>query len=610
MFGIFLGHLCKRGWIKEAVSFFRENIENGKLQPSTDLFNAMVKESSSISAKSIVSLMIKSGVSPDESTYNYLIQRLVVEGFLMEALALSVSMEIHGMDDDIVTYNSLIYGFCLHGKMGTVWKILKMMIVKGFHPGYLTYRALMVGYFHGGNIKRGIEYVNAIISRGYRMNIVTCNIVFHALCEAGRLDELEGFLNEIKRNGPEVDHIAYSTLIHGFSKLGETKKAQELFHSMITGGIIPNSYNHLSLILALCREGQLAEARGHLRRAEKDAILYNAAIDRHGKAGDTKGALLLLGEMIKSGISPTIVTFNSIIHVFCYSRKLGLGREVKDTMIRHGPQPNTISYTTLLDAYCREGDVATMVELFDEMMGRGIVPNTVTYSVIMKGFCRAGLLGKAAKVLNDMLSKGIVADQITFNTLIQGFCEAGDVGMAIRVYEEMVNHVEPSAVTYNLLINALLVSKNLLAAETLFNDLMERGVQLRKFVFQVLIQAECIMGSSHKAVVLFERMVRAGFEPSVRDYTAVIRRLSKRCRLRAVKIFMNMMSRDGVNPDQVLFDAAIEAFNKEDNRLSVLVLRGKVITSGLEANRVSRTSHSSGSYSNCLFVNPPSQSIM
>ncbi|CAA6666892.1 unnamed protein product [Spirodela intermedia] len=573
--GALLGHLCRHGWMKEAVSLFQDKRGSGELQPCLTVFNAMIAGSSTFI-----------WVPPDETTYNSLIQRLSLEGSLEEALALSAAMEQEGMENGVATFNALIYGFCLHRMMNMVWKVVKMMLTRGLSPGYLTYRALMIGHFQSGNVEEGLKLKDAILARGFQMNIITYNILLHSLCEAGRLDEVERLLTEIRRHGLELDHVAYSTLIHGFCKLGETHRALELSRAMATRGIAPNSYNHLSVLLALCGKNLLREARQylcHLRREARqvDAVLYNAAVDGHAKAGDLNGALLLLGEMMKSGISPTVVTFNSLVHGLCCCGKLAEGRALMAAMVRQGLAPNAVSYTTLLDAYCREGDVGAMVDLFDEMVGRGVAPNTVTYSVIMKGFCRAGQLGKAAAVLKDMHAKGIPADQIAFNTLIQGFCEARDVGMALHLHDEMLKHVRPTPVTYNLLVNALCVSHNLCAAETLVGDLLEKGVRLRKFAFTALIKAQCVVGSPQKAVLLFQNMIQAGFDASVEDYTAVIHRLCKRRRLKDAKVFLNMMLRAGVHPDQMLFDVVHEAFSRGDDRRSMLAWQGKILMSGL-----------------------------
>lgn len=584
--GALLGHLCRRGWMEEAVSLFQDKRGSGELQPRPAIFNAMIAGSPTSVARSFLSLMIKSGFSPDETTYNSLIQGLSSEGSLEEALALSAAMEQEGMENGAATFNALIYGFCLHRMMNMVWKVVKMMLSRGLRPGYLTYRALMIAHFQSGDVEEGLKLKDAMLARGFQMNIITYNILLHSLCKAGRLDEVERLLNEIRRHGPELDHVAYSTLIHGFCKLGETRRALELSRAMSARGIAPSSYNHLSVLLALCGKSLLPEARRFLRRLRREArrvdpALYNAALDGHAKAGDLNGALLLLGEMTKSGISPTIVTFNSLIHGLCRRGKLAEGRALMAAMARQGLAPNAVSYTTLLDAYCRQGDVGAMVDLFDEMVGRGVAPNTVTYSVIMKGFCRAGQLGKAAAVLRDMHSKGIPADPIAFNTLIQGFCEARDLGTALHLHDEMLKHLRPTPVTYNLLVNALCVSHNLCAAEALVGDLLEKGVRLRKFAFTALIKAHCVVGSPQKAALLFEGMTRAGFEASVEDYTAAIHRLCKRRRLRDAKVFLNMMLRAGVHPDQMLSDLVLEAFDREDDHRSMLVWQGKIITSGL-----------------------------
>ncbi|XP_078441883.1 uncharacterized protein LOC144711737 [Wolffia australiana] len=441
---------------------------------------------------------------------------------------------------------------------------------------------MLVSRFRAGDVDRGLQLLDSVLSLGYRPGIVTWTVVFRALSESGRGRELERVVRWVRRHGPELDHLAFSTLIHGFCKLGQARTAVRLYRALVARGMQPNSYNHLSLVQALCGLGRPEEASGLVRRLRPaEAALYNAAMHGHGAAGGADAALGLLAEMLKRGVSPTVVTFNTVIHGLCRTGRLEEGRAVKEYLMGRDPGPNTVSYTILLHACCQRWDLSTMVKLFEEMVNRGVAPNAVTYSVIMKGLCRAGHVARSAALLRDMIAKGIPTDEIAFNTLIQGLCEAGEVAQAFRVYDEMVNHARPGPVTYNILVNALCVRGNLRAAEILVAELAAGGgVRLRKFAFTAVIKAHCVMGSPAKAMAFFQKMIAAGFDATVEDYTAVIRRLARRRHLKEVKSFLRMMWRAGIRPDRVLFLTLRQAFSADHDRRSVLVLQGKMITSG------------------------------
>lgn len=57
-----------------------------------------------------------------------------------------------------------------------------------------------------------------------------------------------------------------------------------------------------------CRENDQVQRPG-------SSYMYNTLIDTYGKAGCLKEASKLFSEMLKEGISPNVVTFNTMIHI-------------------------------------------------------------------------------------------------------------------------------------------------------------------------------------------------------------------------------------------------------------------------------------------------------
>ncbi|CAL9024558.1 unnamed protein product [Prunus brigantina] len=116
----------------------------------------------------------------------------------------------------------------------------------------------------------------------------------------------------------------------------------------------------------------------------------------------------------------------------------------------------------------------------------------------------------------------------------------------------LIHNLEPTPVTYNVLINGLCVYGDLMDADRLLVSLCDCNINLTKVAYTTLIKAHCAKDDVHRAVGLFHQMVEKGFEISIRDYSAVINRLCKRCLITDAKYFFCMMLSDGICPDQEL----------------------------------------------------------
>ncbi|KAM2232590.1 hypothetical protein ACFXTI_011074 [Malus domestica] len=71
-----------------------------------------------------------------------------------------------------------------------------------------------------------------------------------------------------------------------------------------------------------------------------------------------------------------------------------------------------------------------------------------------------------------------------------------------------------------------------------------------------------------------------GFEISIRDYSAVINRLCKRCRITEAKYFFCMMLSDGIFPDQELCEVMLNVFDQGGDFDSAAELLAEMIKFG------------------------------
>ncbi|KAG6500987.1 hypothetical protein ZIOFF_040851 [Zingiber officinale] len=359
------------------------------------------------------------------------------------------------------------------------------------------------------------------------------DVLFNALCKRGWIAKVEELLDEIKDNNLDMDLVAYSILISGYYKLGEIDKTLHQRRPLWGAGrdrpctsvmpdyalnVMPNSFFHGTILSSMCKKGLMSEAKCYLEFlvANDQALnitLYNIVIDGFAKVGDVEEALGLYEQLIRSAVTPTVVTYNSLIYGFC---KIGNPTDAKEFLKQidmHGLASTTTTYNT--HGFCEIGDINSMRMMLEEMDGRAIMPNIITYSVVIKPLCKSGQVKEAFDKLNNRVALGIVADSMTYTIVMQ-------------------------------------VDR----AEEVLYYLLHQGIRLRKFYYMTVVQAYCVMAMPDKAFVLFDEMLKSGYEITIKDLSAVINRLCKRLMIKdtkntQVKILVGDLQIFGVTPSDM-----------------------------------------------------------
>ncbi|XWS74544.1 hypothetical protein CRYUN_Cryun01aG0007100 [Craigia yunnanensis] len=261
----------------------------------------------------------------------------------------------------------------------------------------------------------------------------------------------------------------------------------------------------------------------------------------------------VLGRMLKLGLQPVTVTFNTLIYGLCIGGKVAQAVRLFDDMVREGTiidslckdklvtealnlisemtgqwkevmtllnemlanncKPNVITYTLLVDALCKEGKISEAHDIVERMIQHGVQPNTITYSALMDGYCLQGQMYDARKVLNLMIIRGCVPDVYSYNIMVNGYCKYKRVNEAMELFREMSqNGPLPNTVTYTALINGMArlgLCKAGLENEAykLFRKMEVNGCVLNSCTYNVLIQGFLLNNDISTAAKILPEMV-------------------------------------------------------------------------------------------------------
>ncbi|KAL5225814.1 hypothetical protein ABZP36_012453 [Zizania latifolia] len=90
--------------------------------------------------------------------------------------------------------------------------------------------------------------------------------------------------------------------------------------------------------------------------------------------------------------------------------------------------------------------------IWKHMLGRGCAPDTIAYTSMIKGLCVSGMVGGGLRLFYDMLARGDVEpDVISYNVLLDGLLVAKDLPQAMDLLNRMLDQqCDPDTVTCNV----------------------------------------------------------------------------------------------------------------------------------------------------------------
>jgi pentatricopeptide repeat protein len=186
------------------------------------------------------------------------------------------------------------------------------------------------------------------------------------------------------------------------------------------------------LVIALSQMTLLDEALSMFRRLRTlpalpvcNALLYGLL-----KARRFGCPFELFDEMLRRGMVPSVVTYNTLINACRHQGSMKKAWEVWNQMVERRIDPNVVTYTTMICILCEEDCIGDAERLFLAMKEEGMHPNLYTYNVVMSNCCQRDNVDHAYELYQELLESGLVPNSVIFTTLIDGFskvkrfCEA------------------------------------------------------------------------------------------------------------------------------------------------------------------------------------------
>jgi len=204
-----------------------------------------------------------------------------------------------------------------------------------------------------------------------------------------------------------------------------------------------------------------------------------------------------------------------------------------------------------------------ILEILEQDDARG-GKDVAAYNALMKGYAFAGDLDGVIRLHTRMQERGVEPTQITFGILLDACVSQGDLESAAGIFQDMIARGCPmNTVLYTTLIKGLARAGRVDKAMEVYTHMREQStVRPDTIMFSVLIKANCDAGRMECALRLSESMLELGYQPDEIVFNNLLVGCSRDANLALGRKLLGEMRRLGVQPSHATVSILIKLYAK------------------------------------------------
>ncbi|KAI9447913.1 hypothetical protein H4582DRAFT_2051532 [Lactarius indigo] len=343
--------------------------------------------------------MAADGVVPDRHVYNILLEDRARRGRLRDVAAIIKEMRARHLSPLAVTYTTVITALAKRGDPVAAEAYYKRALKEGIKPDRQMVASLMTAHSEVGSWKgvvRAFDYMTSSDDRHLRPRIDVYNILLRAYVLAGSPFEV----------------------------------VSDVFQEMEQSGVRPTAHTFSILIMSACDSGRMDIAMRVFTELDNltqqwetgyKMNVYALTILMAGylRSGDRLKAKEIYDEMLLRGISPTSVTYGSILNAYVAEGQQESIQLACDFMKSLMESPDE-SRKWLMTSYGRFSGFENI------------------YSPLMTMFARKAKPEQVEELMDDMVRAGGQRTLATLTLLLNAYRNVGNVDQCRRVWDEIL----------------------------------------------------------------------------------------------------------------------------------------------------------------------------
>ncbi|AEE27428.1 putative pentatricopeptide repeat-containing protein [Arabidopsis thaliana] len=375
-----------------------------------------------------------------------------------------------------------------------------------------------VRFSHGNPIQTLEFYRYASAIRGFYHSSFSLDTMLYILGRNRKFDQIWELLIETKRKDRSLISPRTMQVVLGrVAKLCSVRQTVESFWKFKR--LVPDFFDTAcfnALLRTLCQEKSMTDARNVYHslkhQFQPDLQTFNILLSGWKSSEEAEA---FFEEMKGKGLKPDVVTYNSLIDVYCKDREIEKAYKLIDKMREEEETPDVITYTTVIGGLGLIGQPDKAREVLKEMKEYGCYPDVAAYNAAIRNFCIARRLGDADKLVDEMVKKGLSPNATTYNLFFRVLSLANDLGRSWELYVRMLgNECLPNTQSCMFLIKMFKRHEKVDMAMRLWEDMVVKGFGSYSLVSDVLLDLLCDLAKVEEAEKCLLEMVEKGHRPS------------------------------------------------------------------------------------------------
>lgn len=388
-----------------------------------------------------------------------------------------------------------------------------------------------------------------VIKLGFCSNVYICSALVGMYGKCGKLWNAQKVFDET----PHRNVVTWNCLISGYLQAGSPLRAIRLFLEMLKVGTEPPTTFSVSGVLVCCVQLEAEGLGGQVHGLSlkmglcDDVVVGTGLIDMYSKcckvseskrvfnemryknvitwtsmvtgcahSGQSDEAMTLVREMLRLGLQPNYVTYNSLLSSFSSPDFWDCCRQIHCRIVKEGFDLNVYIVVTLLTIYSESN---SSLEDFRTLCSCVSVWDQISWNAVIAGFSNIGSSEEALKCFSEMRQAGVAMDFFTFTSILRA------VGTLSALVEGKKIHalVFKSGHASNLCVQNGLVSMYARCG----------AIHDSKWVFTLMKEHDVVSwnsflsgyahhGFGRETVELFEQMRRTGVKPDNTTFLIVL----------------------------------------------------------------------------------------
>lgn len=424
------------------ASFLKDSWGRANEYILASVLHACVQLKDVRSALQVHNIAIKLGFGTNRFVGAALISFYVKFGTMDDAIDIFDEMTVKSS----ATWTSVITGYTGTGNSELALKLFTLMRNEPLKPDKFILASAIsactaLNFLKGGSQIHGYLYRN-----GIAMDIPIENTLIDLYSKCHRLESAQKVFDLMHVK----NLVSWTTLIAGYMQSSSNFMAMSLFSEMSRSGLQPDSFAITSILcccgssMALTQGKQVhcytikanLDADDYVKNclidmyckcsslndaklvfdyfAKGDTISYNAMIEGYSAHKKITEVVCLFNSMRSRSVTPSILTFVSILGVSSELLSVNLSKQVHSLVVKTGVLLNLSIVSALIDVYskrCFTRDARLVFDLVTK-------PDLVIVNAMILGYTQNSQYKEALKLFQNLHADGPTPDELTFAALI------------------------------------------------------------------------------------------------------------------------------------------------------------------------------------------------